>query len=1487
MQTKRLIALVLSCLLLISCQTIHVEENTTDESRTNDVAVKNQTEDITGTVEEGEAEGTIPVEDETEDEEEHDTISENITEDKEEPNTFEELKAEDKEEQYTADKVVFSYSGVEMCDEGQCGDNLFWRFYQDGCLEIAGTGDMRDYGRDKNKSPWCEKYQKDINTLILNQGLTSIGEYAFARCECILGELNLPDTVKTIGKSAFLYCKGISGRLVIPDSVTEIGDEAFFSCSGFSGDLLLSANITTIGEKAFSFCSGFSGSILIPDTIITMGMNPFAPMEGITRFEVNKENTHYSVCDGILLSNDNRILIAYPSGKSGTITIPESVVDIGDGAFYWGTGFSGALNIPEGVERIGNFAFYFCSGFKDSLTIPNSVKTIGESAFSECRGFTGPLTLPVELETIGSSAFKHCEGFSGPLTIPKGIRTIGRESFEDCTGFSGNLTIPDGVTSIGDSAFYLCKGFSGMLTIPDSVTEIGERAFYCCKGFTGDLIIPTGVKEIRDSVFCGCEGLRGNLTIPEGVTSIGAGSFSGCTGLTGDLTIPKNVTVIGDNAFSYCSGFSKEIRIPANVSEIGVNPFKGMVRQSEMEVDKENPHYYAQNGMLISKDDGVLVACLAGKKGPLTIPDNVTAIGDSAFYKCSELSGNLIIPNSVTLIGESAFSGCSGFEGKLIVPEKVAQIGSRAFADCSSLDTIILPEGLETLGEDVFSSCYNLRNLVCKNESILSEIPDGVIVTASLEESDKQTYQDIVFPPLEEQLAEEVTLSAEEEELDRSSLKQRIHRLAGGWGNVTSGNFVCHMDDKYATIIQYIGPDQEEINIPDTIEGRIVAGISGRVTYDFGFAVNRGAFWNLVNLRKVNIPDTVVIIENHAFESLDKLETINLPYSLVEIGERAFSGCNALDITELPPLIQEIGDYAFEGTGISGDIVLPEGVEKIGKSSFRGCNNLVSLTLPLSLTEIGKNAFELDNSLSEIFVYDISQVNLKTVFGDSTPCKISLVNEVEIPNDFEPYEIIQSVIPETHKGVYWYIARYEKTRAGAASHVPITVVINGSQYVGEIKSTILYHTAGLIGNLHLLQTDNTSIDDYYIDENQKNQYGSVPTEDANKYFLVSDVGMRELTGARAVKLASEGSGACWTDINNNLYYTGSGDSNNTLISENVTGFAISPNGSIIVYSNSKELVIFDRETRQKNTREERGIVPVAISDEGDIYGYGDITDDVVQDYFVYIPVNGESKQLGYYSTTTLFNRTCTEMVTGFDYYNKGELVGSFEVLDSPGYTTIPCCCGIYNKDTLINTVFCKEYPSSHGITYRKAYLNPGIYSRMGDEYEYISDIDVYNMYEGWSGIEYAPSGDWYIDIIRKDSWGFSKHELRRIDRKTGQQDTIESNVEKAKAGTGGLYYITTRNTLYYKPYFSNEAPKEIAPASFVFIQTLGDICYFSQDGKLMMSKAGGAAEMITEGKVTDMRRDGDSVYCVVFKSEDSRDCIFRLDDLGNAEVLLP
>jgi hypothetical protein len=158
----------------------------------------------------------------------------------------------------------------ETTASGTCGEKLNWTLTDDGTLTISGTGDMGNYVPNEENhfsytTPWVGN-STSIKTVIIGNGVTSIGDYAF--CDCYgLTSIEISSSVTSIGDYAFYDCYGLTS-VKIPSSVTSIGSRAFYNCTGLTSVEILSG-VTSIGSYAFDSCTGLT-SVKIPSSVTSI-----------------------------------------------------------------------------------------------------------------------------------------------------------------------------------------------------------------------------------------------------------------------------------------------------------------------------------------------------------------------------------------------------------------------------------------------------------------------------------------------------------------------------------------------------------------------------------------------------------------------------------------------------------------------------------------------------------------------------------------------------------------------------------------------------------------------------------------------------------------------------------------------------------------------------------------------------------------------------------------------------------------------------------------------------------------------------------------------------------------------------------------------------------------------------------------------------------------------------------------------------------------
>ena len=355
-------------------------------------------------------------------------------------------------------------------------------------------------------------------TIEFETPITQIPDGAFKNTSINNYFLRIPSSVATIGAYAFANTS-ITGTLTFQD-VTEIGEGAFENCKNISS-LNFGFSLKKIGDKAFNGCT-FPINLSIPNTVTEIGNYAFYKCGEIRKLTLPTS-----------LERIGSYAFADCKNIGGNLLIPSSVKEIGDGAFSNCIGFFGTIEMthPSRIDnliKIGKEAFAGVRNITGALMIPNTVKEIGDGAFRGCISFDKHLTLSKNLTKIGKEAFSGCKKLIGYLTIPNTVTEIGDNAFYGCEGLNANLTISDKLQRIGNYVFYGCSRLIGGLTIPNSVTEIGAYAFYNCGGLNGNLTLPTNLKKIGDKAFASCSKLHcEELVLPATLESFGEDVFQG------------------------------------------------------------------------------------------------------------------------------------------------------------------------------------------------------------------------------------------------------------------------------------------------------------------------------------------------------------------------------------------------------------------------------------------------------------------------------------------------------------------------------------------------------------------------------------------------------------------------------------------------------------------------------------------------------------------------------------------------------------------------------------------------------------------------------------------------------------------------------------------------------------------------------------------------------------------------------------------------
>jgi hypothetical protein len=603
--------------------------------------------------------------------------------------------------------------------------------------------------------------------------------------------------------------------------------------------------------------SGKTGTVTIPGSVISVNTG----FPGLTAINVASDNPAYSSADGILYSKNLDTLILCPDSKTGTVTIPNSVISIGDGAFHNCSDLT-SITIPNSVTSIGDEAF-LGSGLT-SVTIPNSVTSIGDGAFSGT-GLTS-ITIPNNVTSIGDGAFWGCTGLTS-VTIGNSVISIGEGAFHGCTGLTS-------VTSLNPVPPILGLDVFGNIAsiVPVFVSKNSVGAYSAAPEWSELQISAIGEVVVVRKWDCGATPgtvtawLYSNSTLT--ITGTGAMEDYGCGNCVpwdvtrasiSEVIIENGVTSIGSYAFSYNIALTS-IAIPSSVTAIGWGAFSRNTSLTAINVASDNLAYSSADGVLYSKKLDTLILYPGGKTGAVTIPSSVTSIGDDAF---SGYTGpmSVTVPNSVTNIGDRAFWDCTGLTS-ITIPNSVASIGVQAFQS-TGLTSITIPNSVTSIGIGAFSGCSGLTAINVASGNLAYSSVDGILYSKNLD-----------------------------------------------------------------TLIQCPGKKTGALTIPNSVT-----------------SIGIGAFSGCTGLTgALTIPNSVTSIGIEAFSGCTGLTgALTIPNSVTSIGGRAFYGCSGLTSIDIGSGVTSIEDEAFHNCSGLTSITFGSGVTSIGYV-FSNCTRLMSVT---------------------------------------------------------------------------------------------------------------------------------------------------------------------------------------------------------------------------------------------------------------------------------------------------------------------------------------------------------------------------------------------------------------------------------------------------------------------------------------------------------------------------------------------------------------
>ena len=303
--------------------------------------------------------------------------------------------------------------------------------------------------------------------------------------------------------------------------------------------------------------------------------------------------------------------------------------------------------------------------------------------------------------------------------------------------------------------------------------------------------------------------------------------------------------------------------IPASVTSISDRAFAGCNNLIAFNVSENNKNYSSSDDgkILYNKDKTELIA-YPSAMGNITIPDNVTSIGGSAFYCCESLI-NITIPDSVTSIGTSVFAWCDNLT-EVTMGNNVTSIGGSAFYYCESLTNIRIPEGVTSINNSTFEGCKSLTSIIIP-DSVTSIGSDAFYNCSNLIYN---KYNNCLY--LGSDNNPHLALMDFEYSSNITSCEISTNTKV-----IADGAF------SYCNNLTNINVSEDNENYSSS--GAILFNKDKTKLIAYPSAMG-----------DITIPDGVTSIGNHAFSGCSSLTSVTIPDNVTTIGSDAFYGCSNL-----------------------------------------------------------------------------------------------------------------------------------------------------------------------------------------------------------------------------------------------------------------------------------------------------------------------------------------------------------------------------------------------------------------------------------------------------------------------------------------------------------------------------------------------------------------------------------------------------------------
>ena len=459
------------------------------------------------------------------------------------------------------------------------------------------------------------------------------------------------------------------------------------------------------------------------------------------------------------------------------------------------------------------------------------------------------------------------------------------------------------------------------------------------------------------------------------VVGIGANAFYRCTlNDQAILQLPEGIIFIDEGAFSYTELGS--LKMPTTLRYIAETAFNNN-KMAGMTVLADNPyfaHLVSTQGnvtytMLTNKEKTKIIAAPGAKPTQfsssgttyltsITIPDQITEIGDYAFYGNPTLK-TVNFHAGITRIGMGAFY--ETLLTRVSIPNPDCEIGNSCFSN-SQVSSITLPQGMKKLGRHVFFYCTNLTSLT---------LPEG------MEEIGMMCFGSCSLTS--------VNLPSTMVKLDSCSLQDNPFTSI----NLKNVKYVGRQAFSQCTNLTTVTSN----GMLEEIDGAAFTRCSLTTAYlpEGMQTIIMNAYFRCPNLNSFTVPTTVTTITGNPCVGATSLTSFGVAAGSEYFA--AYDGCLYATggFTVKPESIRDEGDVPAGLTALVGVptgwqksvLRVPEGVTVIANQAAREATSITEVELPSTLVEIRPSAFSSINGITKVTCLATTPPNSGSYFTDA------------------------------------------------------------------------------------------------------------------------------------------------------------------------------------------------------------------------------------------------------------------------------------------------------------------------------------------------------------------------------------------------------------------------------------------------------------------------------------------------------------------------